>query len=82
MEKTLPAILDYNNVVESTINEFNLLLMAIGRIQIQSPLRDLTDNALQNFNKANIDELMNHTILEINWFYLIILMELCLNGML
>ena len=56
------------------------LVAAIGRINIQSALMLSTDEALYHATKRNIDDLLNHVILEINWFYLVILMELCLHG--
>ena len=57
-----------------------LLLNSVGRIQIKYPLRNFAIATSQNITKAEITELINHTILEINWFYLITLMELCLHG--
>ena len=63
------------------MREIDLLLIAIGRIQIKSPLKNIGNVATPSVTKGDIMELINHIILEINWFYLAMLMELCLRGM-
>ena len=78
----MPTIGGYNNVIDATISEIDLLLTSIGRIQINSPLRNFITLATPSITKSDIKELINHTTLAANWFYLAILMDLCLHGML